>query len=90
MVWFQSFVDPAKRAAISIGEFAWEMRSQIAGVSLAEASGATAELERADVAVGVIVNGVPSYELRRVKKKESVTPHRFFFSSFFFAERVLA
>ena len=66
LVWFQSLVDPAKRAAISIGEFAWEMRSQIAGVSLAEASGATAELESVDVAVGVIVNGVPSYELRRV------------------------
>ena len=61
-----TILDPARATALSIGEFAWEVRSALAlgDVTVSTKDGPTEELEGASVEVAAYVNGVPSYVLR--------------------------
>ena len=61
----QTFFDPAKATSLSIGEFAWEVKTSLAGrVALSTDGGPTEELDGADVTVAAVVNGVPVHVLQ--------------------------
>ncbi len=60
----QTLLDPATSTDLSIGEFAWELRQQLAGQTLSSEGGDTGELGSASVEVAAYVNGVPNYVLR--------------------------
>ena len=62
----QTILDPARATSLSIGEFAWEVRSALplGDVTISTRDGPTDELEGASVEVAAYVNGVPSYVLR--------------------------
>ena len=60
----QTVLDPAKATALSIGEFAWELRQSLVGqLTLSSEGGPTEELEGADVDVAAYVNGVPVHRM---------------------------
>ena len=58
-------LDPSKATALSIGQYAWELKQTLpAGVAVSTAEGATDELSNASVEVAATVNGVPTYVMR--------------------------
>ena len=60
----QTVLDPAKATALSIGEFAWDLRQSLVGqLTLSSEGGPTEELEGADVDVAAYVNGVPMHRM---------------------------
>lgn len=60
----QTLVDPTKATALSIGEFGWELRQCLPGLTISAEDGATEEFAGAAVEVAAYVNGVPTYILR--------------------------
>lgn len=64
----QAVLDPTKATALSIGEYAWELRQTTLGtrVTLSSADGPAEELDGAAVEVAAYVNGVPTHVLRLV------------------------
>ena len=59
-------LDPTRATTLSIGEYAWELRQSVGGVTLSSADGPTEDLEGAAVQVAAYVNGVPSHVMRLV------------------------
>ncbi|CAM9253704.1 unnamed protein product [Chrysoparadoxa australica] len=60
----QAFIDPFTRAELKIGEFGWEVRSELKGKLFgSETSGASNEIRCATVRVAGYVNEVPQYVL---------------------------
>eukprot|EP00566_Odontella_aurita_P015942 CAMPEP_0113556886 /NCGR_PEP_ID=MMETSP0015_2-20120614/17492_1 /TAXON_ID=2838 /ORGANISM="Odontella" /LENGTH=283 /DNA_ID=CAMNT_0000458265 /DNA_START=150 /DNA_END=1001 /DNA_ORIENTATION=- /assembly_acc=CAM_ASM_000160 len=57
-------VDPFISSSITVGRFAWSLKSTYGGITVKEIEGATDDLGGADVAMPVVVNGVPQWEVR--------------------------
>jgi len=57
-------IDSATEASISVGRFAWEYRTVLAGFTVRELTGSTEELRGASAEIAMYVNGVPVPELR--------------------------
>lgn len=65
-------IDPFVSSTITVGRYAWSLKSTYAGITIKDTEGATEDLGGADAAMPVVVNGVPQWEVRLYGKEGDV------------------